>query len=266
MINYITTKTHEDFSHARGTALLTKLATLVDPEREKLLNFSDVKKILKPKGEVYCGMKVVPIDRIVGSEGRYNDFNRFFQPKRDHLRGRWEHVDAAAISNIILPPIQLYEIGGVYFVRDGNHRVSVARMQGVSAIDAEVTSLASEIKVKPKMTKNELCKAVIDYEKRDFYMRTLFGDITNDYKLDFSVTGRYSEIETHISVHKYYLDEKGSGESDWPRAVQAFYDTVYKPIITVIKDENILRNFPRRTPSDLYLYIVRRWDYLKKEG
>jgi len=120
----------EDFSKARFKAMFSRIQHFMNTDKDNLLSFNDVKEILKPRNETYKGMRVVPLDRIVGSEGRYRDFNKFFFPRSDHLRQRWERVDMAHIKDIILPPIQLYEIGGVYFVRDGNHRVSVARAQG----------------------------------------------------------------------------------------------------------------------------------------
>ena len=143
----------EDFSKARGKAILSRIQNFMNPDKDKLLSFNDVKDILKPRNETYRGMQVVPLELIVGSEGRYRDFNKYFLPRSEYLRQRWERVDMARLKDIILPPIQLYEIGGVYFVRDGNHRVSVARSQGSGSIDAEVISLSSEIKIDPSMTK-----------------------------------------------------------------------------------------------------------------
>ena len=183
-----------DFSRARGKAILSQIQNFLNADRDKLLSFHDVKDILKPRNEVYMGSQVVPIDLIAGSEGRYHDFNKYFLPKADHLRQRWQKVDEAHIRDIILPPISLYEIGGVYFVRDGNHRVSVAKSQGVEFIDAVVTSLATEINLKPSMTTDELREALIIYEKNIFYEKTEFGNLTNYWDIDFSSPGRYDVI------------------------------------------------------------------------
>jgi hypothetical protein len=255
----------EDFSRARGQALLSRLQHFFDSDPDHLLSFSDVKDILRPKNETYRGMQVVPIDRIVGSEGRYRDFNKYFLPKADHLRARWERVDMARLSDTILPAIQLYEIGGVYFVRDGNHRVSVARTQGIEAIDAEVTSLASEIRIEPGMDADDLRRAVVEYEKRCFYAETLFGDRTDDWNLDFTVPGRYDVIYNHILVHKYYLNEGASAEIPFGEAVASWYANVYKPIVDIIKDEALDARFPGRTPADLYVWMVKHWDFLKRK-
>lgn len=255
----------QDFSKARGKAMLSRMQHFMNVDRDRLLSLNDVKEILKPKSETYRGMKAVPIDLIVGSEGRYRDFNKYFLPRSEHLRQRWERVDMAHIKDIILPPIQLYEIGGVYFVRDGNHRVSVARAQGVEIIDAEVTSLSSEITIKPAMTRADLSKALIAYEKKIFYEKTYFGELTLCTDLDFSAAGMYDVIYNHILVHKYYLNEGVTGEIPFSNALVSWYNNVYKPIVDIIMEERLYLNFPGRTPGDLYVWIVKRWDLLKQK-
>lgn len=255
----------EDFSKARGKAFLQRIHHFMNADKDKLLSFHDVKEILKPKNETYRGMQTVAIDLIVGSEGRYRDFNKFFLPKADHLRSRWERVDQAHIRDIILPPIQLYEIGGVYFVRDGNHRVSVARTQGIASIDAEVTSLSSEIRLDPSMTADDLSRAVILYEKGLFEEKTAFRELTGYDGLDFSAPGRYDVIYNHILVHKYYLNERVHGEIAFSDALISWFNNVYKPIIDIIEEDRLYARFPGRTASDLYVWIVKHWDFLKRK-
>jgi hypothetical protein len=255
----------DDFSKARNRALLHRMQHFMNTDRDKLLSFNEVKEILKPKSETYRGMQAVPIELIVGSEGRYRDFNKYFLPRAEHLRQRWERVDIARLKDIILPPIQLYEIGGVYFVRDGNHRVSVARSQGMEIIDAEVTSLSSEIPIKPSQTREELRIALIEYEKKIFYEKTDFLQLTGCPDLDFSATGRYDVIYNHILVHKYYLNEKTSAEISFSRALVSWYANVYEPIIAIIREDRLYVQFPGRTSGDLYVWIVKHWDFLKKK-
>ncbi|HOM22551.1 MAG TPA: transcriptional regulator [Termitinemataceae bacterium] len=255
----------EDFNRARSKAFFSRIQHFLHPERDALLSFTEVKEILRPKNETYRGMQVVPVDRIIGSEGRYRDFNKYFLPRSDYLRQRWARVDEAHLKNIILPPIQLYEIGGVYFVRDGNHRVSVARAQGIQSIDAEVISLSTEIPLSPDMTTEDLRRAVIEYEKKLFYEKTHFKELTGCTTLDFTTPGRYDEIYNHILVHKYYLNEHMTGELPFSDALVSWYDNVYKPIIDIIEEENLVSRFPGRTPSDLYVWIVKHWDFLKKK-
>ena len=256
----------EDFNRARNKALLSRIQHFMNADRDKLLSFHDVKEILKPRNEVYRGMQTVPINKIVGSEGRYRDFNKYFLPREEFLRARWESVDRAQIRDIPLPAIQLYEIGGAYFVRDGNHRVSVARSQGAEDIDAEVTSLSSEITITPSMTVDELRSALIEYEKKIFYEKTSFGELTGDRNLDFTQPGRYDVIYNHILVHKYYLNQDQKEELPFSEALVSWYNNVYQPIIRIINEDKLCHNFPGRSQSDLYVWIVKHWDLLKKEN
>jgi len=261
----VTQIAYADFSRARGKAMLSQIQNFLNTDRDKLLSFNDVKGILKPKNEVYMGSQVVPIKLIVGSEGRYHDFNKYFLPRKEHMRQRWSRVDEAHIKDIVLPPILLYEIGGVYFVRDGNHRVSVAKLQGVEFIDAEVISLTTEIDIIPSMTTEELTAELIKYEKNIFYSETLFGDLTDYWDMNFSSPGRYDVIYNHILVHKYYLNEDIEEEIHFNDAIVSWYNNVYSPVIKIIREHWLLVNFPGRTEADLYVWIIKHWDFLKKK-
>ena len=256
----------EDFSKARNKAWINEMQNVMHPDKKRLLSLNDVKKILKPKNEVYVGLKTVPIKKIVGSEGRYNDFDNRFLPRSNELKQRWVNVDQAHLSDIILPPIQLYELGGLYFVRDGNHRVSMAKMQGVEFIDAEVISLQSEVQLPPDVRLDTLLAAVIRYEKRVFYNETHFGDLTDYWDLDFTATGRYDVIYNHILVHKYYMNEQQHTEIDFNDALISWFQTVYLPVIAVIDKYKLLSDFKDRTKSDIYVWVVKHWDRLKQKN
>ena len=264
--NYEHTQAAEDFNRARNRAFLSKIHNFMDSERDNLLSFYVVKDILKPNNQVYLGMQAVPIKLIVGSEGRYRDFNKYFLPRSEFLRARWERVDIAQIKDIPLPAIQLYEIGGAYFVRDGNHRVSVARSQGVEEIDAEIISLSSEIKITPSMTQEDLKAAVINYEKKIFYEKTAFEELTGDKNMNFTTPGCYDRIYAHILEHKYFLNQDFKEEIPFSDALVSWFKEVYNPIIKIIVEEKLCRNFPGKSPSDLYVWIVRHWDFLKKKN
>ena len=248
--NSVALQAAHDFNKARNKAIFSRIQHFMNVDRDRLLSLNDVKEILKPKNEVYRGMRTVPIKLILGSEGRYRDFNKYFLPTSEFLRARWERVDRASIKDIPLPPIQLYEIGGAYFVRDGNHRVSVARLNGGEMIDAEVTSLSTEIAIEPSMTTDE---------------RTKFGAFTGDYELNFTMPGCYDVIYNHILVHKYYLNQGKTEEIPFEEALVSWYGNVYFPIIKIIRDEWLSLDFPGRSPGDLYIWIVKHWDFLKKK-
>lgn len=258
-------QSEEDFNKAHTKAFINEIQHLLSPEEASLISLNDVKQMIKATAETYVGMKVIPIEKIVGSEGRYKDFDNRFFPKSSHLRNRWQHVDQAAIDSVILPPIKVYEISGLYFVRDGNHRVSVAKARGTEFIDAEVVSLQSEIKLKTPDNIKDIVKQIINYEKRMFYAETCFGDITDYWCLDFSSTGRYDVILNHILTHKYYMNLSRQDEVTMEEAVTSWFTRVYLPLVSIIRDKHLLHSFPGRTLGDLYVWTVRYWDDLKQK-
>lgn len=261
----ISSQTDEDFNKARNKALINEIQHLLNPEEATLISFTDIKKMLRPKNEVYKGMQVVPIKLIVGSEGRYKDFDNHFFPKSNFLKARWERVDSAVLQSITLPPISLYEAGGLFFVRDGNHRVSVAKMKGQEYIDAEVVSLQSEIKLKPSTSKKNILKQVLNYEKRVFYSETNFGDITDYWCLDFTTPGQYDVIYNHIITHRYYINMDKTDEIPFEDAALSWFTNVYQPVIQALEANHIKRIFKHRTVSDMYIYLIKYWDELKQK-
>ena len=107
----------------------------------RLLSFDEAKGALARWSWAYRGMRTVEVEKITGSVGRYRDFDGSFLPLKVGMADRWSRIDRAYHRGVELPAVSLYKIGDAYFVRDGNHRVSVARYHGVAAIDAEVVEL-----------------------------------------------------------------------------------------------------------------------------
>ncbi len=129
--------------HSYRTALLRghlgKLISLLTGRSRKLLDLEATVKCLSIGGRHYAGLQAVPINRVVGSLGRSGDFDAAFNPLSEETRDRWLSVARARRTGIPLPPVELVQVGERYFVRDGHHRISVARSLGEEAVDAEVT-------------------------------------------------------------------------------------------------------------------------------
>ena len=253
----------EDFAKAKSKAKIQGILSALQWKHNNLLSLYEVTSIIKPKSETYLGMRTIPVARIIGSEGRYHDFSSAFLPKREQLRTRWVSVDNAIINDVILPPISVYSLGGYYFVRDGNHRVSVAKAQGMEFIDAEVVELDSEIPLKPGITMKELRAKVVEYERSSFIAQYKpsylpMGDIV------FTTPGSYPEMVNHILVHKYYINQTVDHEIPFEEAARSWYDNVYSPIVSEIRKEHLLSAFPGQSEGDMYMWIVRRWDEMKR--
>jgi hypothetical protein len=104
----------------------------------RLLSFDDVRRELAAKNRLYRGTRVVEVDQIVGSVGRWRDFDRSFLPARASVGQRWKRIDRAFQRGKDMPPVKLYKLEEAYFVVDGHHRVSVARYHDVPTLEAAV--------------------------------------------------------------------------------------------------------------------------------
>lgn len=129
-----------DFIRARRRARLRAVVARIRREHasNRLLSFDDVRKELVAYNRLHRGTTVVEVDEIVGSVGRWRDFDRSFLPARASMGERWKRIDRAFQQGEDLPPVELYEIGEAYFVVDGHHRVSVARYHQVPTVEATV--------------------------------------------------------------------------------------------------------------------------------
>jgi hypothetical protein len=147
----------EEFAGARQKAFLRRIGAFVrrHPSSNRLLSFDEATAALGPWRLAHLGRRTVPVKSIVGSEGRYGDFDDEFLPLQSSSEEKWRSVYAALRRGEGLPPVSLLQVGDAYFVRDGNHRVSVARWLGVEALDAEVVELRAANPVEaPSLTLN----------------------------------------------------------------------------------------------------------------
>ncbi|MCW2849450.1 MAG: chromosome partitioning protein ParB, partial [Marmoricola sp.] len=134
-----------DFLRARRHNVLSSLAGWMRSDAAKesgqSLSFTEVVEALGRRGERNLGVQVIPLDSIVGSVDKVRDFDRRFRPTSDRSRQRWEQMALKSRQGHSFPPIDVYKLGNLYFVRDGHHRVSVARMHGADSLDANVTEI-----------------------------------------------------------------------------------------------------------------------------
>lgn len=132
-----------DFDRVHRTVALRDLLSLVSRRSNRLTSYREARRDSASGTVSYRGVRTVPIDRIVGSVDRFDDFDRGFRPRKRHSSGRWQRVARAHADGRDLPPVQLHEVGGDFYVEDGHHRVSVARLYGQQFIDAEVNGTAT---------------------------------------------------------------------------------------------------------------------------
>ena len=252
-----------DFDRAHFKSFMREIVSKVYRTNNKLLPFDEVRKALPLYGQFDLGMREIPIDNIIGSVNRSQDFDRAFLPRENHIRSRWVNIDKARLEEVELPPIEVYKIGEVYFVIDGNHRVSVARERGQMFIDAHVT----EIKVPFNITSDaDWHDAILKYEREKFYENTYLKNIRPDANINLTLVGQYQTLLEHINAHRWYLGERYQPPVGWDEAVLSWYKKVYMPIVRVIRSRQIMKDFPGRTEGDLYLWIIQHQYYLAQDS
>ncbi|HSM57077.1 MAG TPA: ParB/RepB/Spo0J family partition protein [Candidatus Sulfomarinibacteraceae bacterium] len=249
-----------DFYRARAQASLQELIGRLQRKSVSLLSYEDVAHKLHVTGRGEVGQRPVPLEAIVGSVGRYNDFTRTFLPRVDADAHRWARVKTADVSQ--LPPVTVYKINGAYFILDGNHRVSVARREGLSHIDAVVIEVSTRVPLSPDDDPDAL---IVKAEQATFLARTHLDERRPDSDLRVSVAGQYAHLENHIEAYRYRVEEaEGRTLSDREAALR-WYDEAYMPVVEVIREQGILRYFPGRTETDLYLWIATHQAELRNE-
>jgi hypothetical protein len=259
---FINETARADFHAALRRGFWHSVIGWITQSRSTLLPYDEIRKSLPLSNQHYIGMREIPIEQIIGSVSRYQDFDRAFLPLQSHTQGRWMSIDRAHLSDIILPPIEVYKIGDTYYVKDGNHRVSVARMKGQKYIDADVIEIEVPVPVDPSVDINEL---ILRLEHADFMERTRLHEIHPELPIRLTIPGGYERLIEHISVHRYFLGVQRQRDIPWEEAVTGWIEQVYLPLVYVIREYHILKEFPGRTETDLYLWIIEHLWYLREE-
>jgi len=236
---------------------------LLTGRRNQLLSYDDVREKLRLGGPIYRGVQTVALDKIVGSVNRYNDFDRAFLPTQTHTASRWQRVSRAWYDEVSLPPVLRYQVGDIYFVVDGHHRVSVAREQGQAYIDAEVRECHVKVPVTPDLDPDDLEELGT---KVLFLERTGLDYLRPQAEITVTILGGYDRMLEHMAVHRYFMGLDFQRDVSENEAVEHWYDTVYLPVVQVIRESGVMRAFPRRTEADFYLWAMDHRHYLVSRG
>ena len=262
MTDELTSRTRADYSRARAKAFLNRIWAVISGQPTHLLSYDEVREKLHVGGPIYRGVKTVRVDQIAGSLNRYHEFDRVFLPASDKLEERWTSVNRAFYQEISLPPVVLYKVGEVYFVVDGHHRVSVARRQGQIYIEAEVRECATRVNITPNIRAEDL---EILENKVHFLERTSIDELIPEANIKLTIPDGFDRMLEHIAVHRYFMGLDWKRDISEEEAIRHWYDTVYMPIVRVIRETDILSEFPNKTEGDLYLWVLDHQRYLAEE-
>jgi hypothetical protein len=256
------TASTQAFENARFVSMLKNLKYFLIGRNNELLSFEQIKKGFGLYSQVYLGVQAVPLENIVGSFDRYRDFDKYFLPKKNHLQCRWARIHNLIARDVILPPVLLYKVSEIYFVVDGNHRVSVSKKLGIKYIDAEVVKFFTDATITSDMDPKDI---FIQIEREKFLNVTGLKQNRPDIKTRITSPGKYDFLLGQINKLMIQLNENRKDREkliSFKEASLLWYDNIYLPAIEVIKSYGILEKFPNRTKTDLYVWINEHKRYL----
>ncbi len=187
------------------------------------------------------GYRDVTLQKIVGSVGRYRDFDRRFRLKRNMPPERLQGIKEAIRAGKPLPPVELYKIKNEYYVLDGNHRVAAANEFGWHSIEAHIVEYLP--------TKETLAN-ILAREKSDFEWKSGLYD-----EIDLTEVGQYTYLLEQINEHQTSLGEVAVRSVSLKSAAKDWYTSIYIPFVAIIHHGRLAEAFPGRTLADLYAYI-----------
>ncbi|MHC1770847.1 MAG: universal stress protein [Flexilinea sp.] len=241
-----------EFNRAKRAADWQSAVGIITGKKFNLVDYNDVRSRLSNTSNLPIVQKEIPIKSIVGTVSRNTDFTRTFLPKMAHDKERWVKVKVANESQEGVPPIEVYQIGEVYFVLDGHHRVSVMKSIGAEFISANVRIINTEVPLEPTDSPEDI---IVKTERDSFLRNTHIDKLLPDESFELKHPGEYPELLEHIAVHRYFmgLDLKRDITAD--ESVIDWFDHVYMPVIEIVRTREMLQGFPDKTETELYLWI-----------
>jgi hypothetical protein len=221
--------------------------------RDRLLELDEVERRLKPFGRRYLGVRDIPLDALVGTDGRASSFTRDFRPLHDFSRDRLRSLEGA-FADGAFPPIVAVKLGETYFVIDGHHRVALARRGGREMIDADVTELVARV---PLPAGADMLEVVIRELERIFLEDSGLAEARPGVRVSVSRPSHYLELLENVQVHGYHVMQ-GRGRVLGNAEIAAdWYDEIYTPTLAAIDRLRLDRLYQDAPPGDLFLVLHR---------
>src|SRR5690349_7231243 len=254
----------QDFQSAHLRAKLQGVLARVTGRSNELLSYDEIASKLKLQGRSDKGQQMIPVNAIVGSVGRYTDFTRTFLPRRLEDRQRWARVKAIALDpvGVGLPAIEVYKVSEVYFVIDGNHRVSIARQEAWETIEAHVIEIQTDIPLTRDVQPDEL---IIKAEYADFLDQTGLNRLPEFTDLRITIPGGYQKLLDEVCVCRCQIEEEGQTECTLQDSAESWYRDIYLSFAEAVGERGMIRWFPNRTVTDLYVWMTEHRADLEKE-
>lgn len=255
-------KAIQDFQQARRKAGLELSLARLRGKSADLIPYQEIRARLGATESGGAQLRDIPLDAIVGSVNRYTDFTRSFLPRTPSDQHRWAQVRVGIEAMTGLPPIEVYQMDQVYFVRDGHHRISAVRDAGGTHIQAYVTPVNAPVSFSPEDSPDEV---ILRAERAAFLKKTRADEFLPEADLTLSAPGSYPRLAEHIAVHRYYMGIEAHRPITEEEGLTHWYHNYYLPVVRAIRIHRLLGEFPGRTETDLYLWLTEHQSELSHQ-
>ena len=242
----------DDFLRARRRHVLARLSAVLRLEPgdvDMMLSFDEVVEALGRVGERDLGMQTIAIDAIVGTVDRGREFDRAFRPTSARVRARFEQIANAQRRGASMPPIDVYRVGDLHFVRDGHHRVAVARAQGRDDIDAHVVEVVTRVAADASLSSEAL---PLNSHERVFYER---APLPADARAGIALTDpmQYGTLAEGIEAWGFRLIQHDGVFLDRAAVARRWFEEEYEPVVAILREADLIGR--RETATDAYLRL-----------
>jgi hypothetical protein len=251
----------DDFSRARRAQLLAELGRRLRREPDDvalILPFDEVVEALGRVGEAERGLQTIPLDSIVGTVDRTRDFDRGFRPTTPRVRGRWQRIAAAQRRGESFPPISVYRVGDLHFVRDGHHRVSVAKSLGREDIDAYVTQVRTRVGTGEEL---RLADLPLKGHERLFKERVPLSP-ERHARVRPSDPWDYGNLAEAVEAWGFRLMQERREYMDREEVAATWFEEEFEPVVATLREGGFIRS--SETEAEAYMRVTTaRYELLR---
>ena len=227
-----------DFSRARRRRALARLSARLRraDDVNHILPFEEVAQALGRVGERRLGEQTIPLDSIIGTVDRSREFDRAFRPTSQRVRERWERINLAQRTGKAMPPIDVFRIGDMHFVKDGHHRVSVARALGHRDINAYVTEVLTQVGADHEIRMRDL---PLKSHERLFYDRVPLPPEARK-RIHLSDEWTYAALAEAVEAWGFRVIQARQQPMSRPEVAEAWFREEYEPVVSMLDEARLI--------------------------
>ena len=248
-----TNDAQDDFLRARRRRVLARLSAVLRLEPgdvDMMLSFDEVVDALGRVGERELGVETIALESVVGTVDRGKEFDRAFRPTSGRVRTRFERIANAQRRGASMPPIDVYRVGELHFVRDGHHRVAVARAQGRDDIDAHVVEILTRVPADASISRDVL---PLKSHERVFYERV---PLPSGARIELTDPLRYATLAEGVEAWGFRLIQHDGALLDRAEVARRWLEEEYEPVVALLREAELIGR--RETEADAYLRTSNR--------